>query len=204
MDPNKIVAPKPKRFTKKRLFFIIFILLIMIGGGVAAYFAFFSDGPMGSDKSSNSSQQTANNQAPTQDLMTVITGNAALSKFGQLLTASGVKFTLQTLGTNYLVLAFNNSAADNLPSGYFDSLLGTDKQTVAQGIAKYLVALQPTAELSDGQHLKMLSGQEVIVVYKEGRVAFTDSKGHTASVVGGKSSTTNGTLYVLDSVLLPQ
>jgi uncharacterized surface protein with fasciclin (FAS1) repeats len=193
---------KPKKFTKKRIVIIIIIIILLAAGGASAYYAFFSRRIGGSNPEDSS--QKSNTQAATKDLLTLMAENSSLTSFGSLLTASGVKFTLQTVGTNYLVLAPNNDGCKSLPAGYFDSLLTVEKQPVAQNIAKYHVALLPTVDLTDGQKLKTLAGQEVIVGLKNGKYTFTDAKGNVANLIGNAQKATNGSLYVLDSILLPQ
>ena len=194
--------PKLKRRAIKITLIIIFILVILGGGGVSAYYAFFSERTGGDET------QTTNNQTstviPTQDIMTIIEADSNLSNFSKLLTASGVKFTLQTVGTNYLVLTTNNDGYKSLPAGYYDSLLTVEKQTIAQNIAKYQVALLPATDLVDGQKLKTLNGQELIVGLKDGKLTFKDAKANVANAIGDVIKATNGSMYVIDLLLLPQ
>ena len=191
---------KPKRFTKKKLILIIALVVIILGGGgAAAYYVFFADWI--GNKNGDSSDQNADG-IPTQDLMTLIDMDDGLSQFSQLLTVSGVNFTLQTPGTSYLVLAPNNYGYESLPDGYFDSLLTTAKQAIAQNIVKYHIALLPATDLIDGQKLATLAGQDVIVHLQDGQYSFTDAKGNIAEVIDTVRAT-NGTVYILNSIYCP-
>jgi uncharacterized surface protein with fasciclin (FAS1) repeats len=192
---------KLKWFTKKK-FVVTFIIILVVVGAALAFYVFYGYKYFEKDANDNGFDTTSN--VATDDVVTLIGNNSALTKFNQLLIASGVNFTLQTAGTNYLVLAPRETAFDALPSGYFDSLLTAEKQTIAQNIAKYLVAVLPTTDLVDGQKLMTLAGQEVIVHLSDGLYTFTDAKGNTANVMGEARKATNGAVYVLDTVLLPQ
>jgi uncharacterized surface protein with fasciclin (FAS1) repeats len=192
---------KTKWSKKKKLLVSFLISLAVIGAGLAFY-VFYGYKYFEKDAESNGFDTTSN--VATEDVITLISNNSALAKFNQLLTASGVNFTLQTAGTNYVVLAPRDTAFDTLPVGYFDSLLTPEKQTIAQNITKYLVALAPTTDLVAGQKLMTLAGQEVIVGLTDDLYTFTDAKGTTANVMGEARKATNGAVYVLDTVLLPQ
>jgi uncharacterized surface protein with fasciclin (FAS1) repeats len=184
---------------KKILIIVGVVVLVAVGGG-SAYFIL--TGGKSSETNSTPTTSNKNTVAPTKDLVALIEGNKGLANYNKLIVASGVKFTLQTVGTSYLVIATNNDGYKSLPAGYFDSILTTDKQAIAQDIAKYSVVILPSAELAKGQKLKTLDGKELIVGYTN-KFTFTDSKGNTANEVG-VANATNGKLYIVDSVILPQ
>jgi uncharacterized surface protein with fasciclin (FAS1) repeats len=192
---------RTKWSTKKKIIVNLLIALAVIGAGLAFYvfygYKYFENEDGG--VTSESLVITA-----TDDIVTIVSNNGALAKFNQLVTASGLNFTLQVVGANYLVLAPRNTGFEGLPAGYFDSLLTAEKQTIAQNIAKYHLAVLPTADLTDGQKVMTLAGQEVVVGVTNGQYTFTDAKGNVANVMGEARKATNGTIYVLDTILLPQ
>ena len=186
---------------KKKLIVSLLIALAVVGAGLAFY-VFYGYKYFQNDDSQNNEPIVSTS---SDTIATIIGNNAALSKFNQLLTASGVNFTLQTAGANYLVLAPRNSGFDALPEGYFDSLLTTEKQAIAQNIAKYSVLNMPEGELTDAQKLITLASQEVILTLKDGEASsFTDAKGNVANVLEDAIKAANGTIYVVDLLLLPQ
>lgn len=191
------------KISKKRLVIIFLIILLLFSGVGLAWYVIYG-GKVDSVHNSQPTTQPDTKQLATKDLVSIIEATATMSNFSKLINASGVKFTLQTVGSKYLVLAPNNEGFKSLPDGYFNSLLTTEKQTVAQSISKYHIALLPATDLVDKQKLKTLNGQEVIIGLKNGKYSFTDAKGNVASAIGKAQKATNGQIFTINNILLPQ
>lgn len=186
---------------KKKLFIIGGVILLIVAA-VLVWFVFLGGGGKENDEVAKPAKTTSS----TQDIAAVITGNNKLTDFKKLLTASGVIETIKDPNTKYIVVSPTNDAIKKLPAGFFDTLFDTDKSGSAIEIAKYhVVPLSDTVTdtLTNGQKLKTLSGQEIIVGLKEGVYSFTSAKGDTATA-SQIQKTANGTVYVADTFLLPQ
>lgn len=194
---------------KKIIIIIVLVVLIAIASGSAWYL--FNGGKNGEDAKSDTSAASttkSNTPASTKDIATLIDEDSQLTSFSKLLTITGVITSLKSTGTSgsmtYIALIPNNDAVKNLPKGYYDSLLTAQKQSSAIDIAKYHVAQVASDILTDGQKLKTVEGQEVIVNVSGGQYKFTDAKGTTTNASKAGIKAANGTLFVIDSVLLPQ
>lgn len=188
---------------KKKLFtIIILVILIVIGGGSIWYI--MNGGQNTTDGKDANTYDSKPTTTSDKDIYSFISSDPKLSNFNKLLITTGLSDTLKVTSTKYIVMAPNNDAFKMLPNGYYDSLLTSAKIASAQDITKYHIAIATTDNLTDKQKLKTLQGQEVIVNISGGRYYFTSAKGDKASTVKTPQKTANGTLYVIDKVLLPQ
>ncbi|MCX5737466.1 MAG: fasciclin domain-containing protein, partial [Proteobacteria bacterium] len=92
-----------------------------------------------------------------------------------------------------------NAAFDKLPKGTLDNLMKADQADALRNILKYHVAV-PTyrvADFKDGQVIGEANGAKVTMHVKDGAVKVNDAT-IVASIV-----TSNGTIHVIDTVLLP-
>ena len=186
--------------SKKKIITIILAVVLIAIAGVSVYIIMTG----GKDNKSNSEVTTTTTTAASQkNLSSVITSTAGLSKFNQLLVAAGLEDSLKGTTLKYIVMAPRNGAFNALPVGYYDSLLTADKVTAAQNIAQYHIATVTTEQLTNGQKLRTLTGQEVIVGIAGSKYTFTSAKGDKATATSTQK-TSNGTLYIIDTVLLPQ
>jgi len=190
--------------SKKKIIVIVGLVAFVIIVGVLTWYIFNGGSSSTTTDSTGISSTEKSPSASTKDIAAFISGIDNLSKFNKLLVATGVNDTLKLTGTKYIVLAPNNDAFKALPSGYYDSLLTADKKTIATDIVKYHYAIFTTDQLTNGQRLKTAEGQEVIVSVTGGKYYFTSAKGDKASVVKSAQKASNGTLYIIDTVLLPQ
>ena len=115
-------------------------------------------------------------------------------------TAAGLVETLQGAGP-FTVFAPTNAAFAALPAGTVEGLLKPAKKAALTGILTYHVVAGAVkaADLKDGQKVKTLQGEELIVSIKEGKV-----KINGANVVAADLESGNGVVHVIDGVLLPK
>lgn len=114
-------------------------------------------------------------------------------------TAADLVGTLSGDGP-FTVFAPTNSAFAALPEGTVESLLEEENKDQLTAVLTYHVVAGnvKAADLSDGQVVTTLNGQELTVSIKDGVVKIND-----ATVVAADLEGTNGVVHVLDAVLLP-
>lgn len=99
----------------------------------------------------------------------------------------------------FTVFAPTNEAFAKLPAGTVEGLLKPEKAADLQNILKYHVSV-PTYKLrdfKDGQVLGQANGGKVTIKIKDGKVSVNG-----ANVIAS-FATSNGTIHVIDAVLLP-
>ena len=87
-----------------------------------------------------------------------------------------------------------------LPEGTVDGLLKPEQKAALTGILTYHVVsgAVKSGDLKDGQKVKTLQGQELLVSIKDGKVMING-----ANVTAADLTATNGVVHVLDGVLTP-
>jgi uncharacterized surface protein with fasciclin (FAS1) repeats len=188
--------------TKKKIFIIVAILLLILLTVGLSWYILYGGKDTGETPVDN--ETPAKTETINKDIVVYIDTQQTLTDFRKLLRAAGVSDTLKDPNTKYIILAPNDKAFDKLPSGYYDSLISGDKATSAQDIAKYHVISVTTDQITKGQKLKTLQGQEIIVGMNGQRFSFTSAKGDTATTQVGPIKVTNGSIYIIDTVMLPQ
>ena len=113
--------------------------------------------------------------------------------------AAGLAETLSGAGP-FTVFAPTNAAFDQLPAGTVEKLLKPEMKGDLTSILTYHVvpgALK-AADLKDGQKLKTVQGQELMVSVKDGKVMINGANVTIADVISS-----NGVTHVIDGVLTP-
>ncbi|WP_373520068.1 fasciclin domain-containing protein [Aquiflexum sp.] len=115
-------------------------------------------------------------------------------------TAAGLVETLSGTGP-FTVFAPTNAAFAALPAGTVDTLLKPESKDQLTGVLTYHVVAGNVmaADLSDGQIVKTLNGQDLTVSIKDGKVMINGANVIAADLVGS-----NGVVHVVDSVILPK
>ncbi len=106
---------------------------------------------------------------------------------------------LATVGP-FTVFAPNNAAFEKLPAGTVDGLLKPEKKKDLSNILQYHVVAggYDLEEFKDGQTIGVANGGKVTMGVKDGKVTVNGAN-ILASVQGA-----NGTVHVIDGVLLPK
>ncbi|MBJ7347022.1 MAG: fasciclin domain-containing protein [Thermoleophilaceae bacterium] len=112
--------------------------------------------------------------------------------------------TLQAKGP-YTVFAPTNAAFADLPKGTLDTLLKPENKGDLANILTYHVVAGDVkaADLKDGQKLTTVQGEELTVKIDGATVSIVGA-GSTAKVVIPDVEASNGTVHVIDTVLLPK
>lgn len=189
---------------KKKLIFLLIVAVLIITAGVLAYWLYIG-GVSEEGTKQQSTQSEASKPASDKDIAGLIESTGSLSTLKDVLTASAVAETLKATGP-YTVVAPNNAAFSALSSGTVERFLKPENAKQLSSIANYFVISGQvlTDQLTNGQRLKTLNGQEVIVELADGNVYFVDAKGNKALVIKSDMKAKNGVIHVVDTVILPQ
>jgi len=130
-------------------------------------------------------------------------GNPDFSTLVTAVKAAGLAEALSGPGP-FTVFAPTNEAFAKLPAGTVDTLLKPENQAQLQNILKYHV-LQGNVMAKDVKpgKVKTLQGEEITISVDGGNVYLTDAKGNKVQVVKTDIEASNGTIHVINGVLLP-
>ncbi len=100
----------------------------------------------------------------------------------------------------FTVFAPVNDAFAALPAGTVEGLLKPEKKTDLQNILQYhvAVAVYNPNMFKDGQKIEMVNGGICVIKIKDGKTFINDAE------LLGSVKATNGIVYVINKVLLPQ
>jgi uncharacterized surface protein with fasciclin (FAS1) repeats len=115
-------------------------------------------------------------------------------------TAAGLVETLSGTGP-FTIFAPTNAAFAALPAGTVEGLLKPESKDKLTSILTYHVVAGNvlSSQLTDGQKVKTLNGQELTVAIKGGVVTINGIKVIAADLAGS-----NGVIHVLEGVILPK
>ena len=156
--------------------------------------------------------EMANDTADTGTIVEVAQGNDDFSSLVSAVTAAGLGETLSGTGP-FTVFAPDNAAFDALPAGTLDNLTANDTETLGQILQYHVVngnlmasdvisAIEGAGE--EGYMVDTLGGGQLTATLVDGNVVLTDATGGSATVTSTDIAASNGTIHVIDSVLMPQ
>jgi len=135
-----------------------------------------------------------------KDVVDIAIGSADHTTLVAAVTAAGLVETLKGAGP-FTIFAPTNAAFSALPAGTVDGLLKPESKASLTNILTYHVVAGAVkaADLKDGQKVKTLQGEELIVSIKDGKVMINGANVTAADLTG-----TNGVIHVIDAVLMPK
>lgn len=138
--------------------------------------------------------------ATPTDIVDIAVGSPDHTTLVAALNAAGLVETLKGAGP-FTVFAPTNAAFNALPAGTVDGLLVPEKKADLTKILTYHVVAGSVkaADLTDGQKVKTLQGEELTVAIKDGKVSINGANVTAADLAG-----TNGVIHVIDAVLMPK
>ncbi|MEO5945705.1 MAG: fasciclin domain-containing protein [Chitinophagaceae bacterium] len=142
---------------------------------------------------------------PSKDIVDNAAGSADHTTLVAAVTAAGLVETLKSAGP-FTVFAPTNAAFGKLPAGTVDNLVKPENKAALTNILTYHVvsgAFKST-DLKDGQKVKTVQGEELMIGYKDGKWTVTDAKGGVANITTADVISSNGVTYVIDAVLMPK
>ena len=137
-----------------------------------------------------------------------IVANAVNSKDHTTLVAAvkaaGLVDTLSSPGP-FTVFAPTNAAFAKLPKGTVETLVKPESKATLTKILTYHVVPGKVnaAQLSDGQKLTTVEGEQLTVKKTGGTVMIVDAKGGTSTVTIADVNQSNGVIHVVNTVLMP-
>jgi uncharacterized surface protein with fasciclin (FAS1) repeats len=136
----------------------------------------------------------------------------ALSTLVAAVKAADLVETLSSEGP-FTVFAPTNDAFDALPEGTVTTLLQPENKSQLAGILTYHVVsgdikaadVLALIEKNDGKAtVKTVAGGELACTTEDGKVFIHDENGNAAEVVMANIENSNGTVHVINKVLMPK
>jgi len=138
-------------------------------------------------------------QTMAKNVVETAMGSADHSTLVTAVKTAGLVETLSGTGP-FTVFAPTNAAFAALPAGTLDELLKPESKDKLTGILTYHVVAGKvmSSQLSDGQKVTTVNGQELTVTIKDGKVMING-----ANVTAADLDCSNGVIHVIDAVVLP-
>lgn len=145
-----------------------------------------------------------NYEGESQDIVVLALSTDNLSTFVNAVQKAQLVETLQAVGP-YTVLAPSNDAFAALPEGTLDSLLLPENIDQLSSILTYHVIAGNilSSDLSNGQVVNTVNGETLTVDITDAGVFFVDANGGRAQVTTADVEASNGTVHIINAVLLP-
>lgn len=188
---------------KKKILILTASILIIIALVVTVLFIRSNN----SKEVSEAKTENTTNQSATEGKTTVeyISGNKSISTFNDSLNKAGLIAKIDAAGP-FTVFAPSNDAFKNMPEGYNQILFDESKPQTLNNVLSYHIAEAKidSTNMTNGQKIKTITGQELLVELKDNNIYITDAKGTKVVVKKANIITSNGVVYIIDGVLLPQ
>lgn len=139
-------------------------------------------------------------EAPTMNIVETAVATDSLSTLVAAVTAADLVDTLSSDGP-FTVFAPTNDAFAALPAGTVDTLLMPENKTDLVNVLTYHVVAgsYAAADVTDGLELTSVQGQKLMFTLEDGKVIINGN----SEVVLADVATSNGTVHVVNNVLLP-
>jgi uncharacterized surface protein with fasciclin (FAS1) repeats len=143
-------------------------------------------------------QSTVKDDVSQKNIVQVASGSADHTTLVSAVAAAELVDALSNAGP-FTVFAPTNAAFDKLPKGTVEDLLTPEKKESLQNILQYhvSVAVYKLENLSDGQLIGQVNGDNVTIHVKDGKTMVND-----ANIIASIPAS-NGIIHVIDAVLLP-
>lgn len=150
--------------------------------------------------------------APSESIVELAAGNDQVSTLVAALEAAELTTALEGEGP-FTVFAPSNAAFEALPEGVVEALLKPENKEVLATILRYHVTAAKlnaadvvgAIEAGNGSHtVETLSGGTLTAMMSGENVALKDAQGNTATVTATDMEGSNGTIHLIDAVLLPE
>ena len=152
------------------------------------------------DNSPAAGQSAVADDESQKDIVKVAVGSKDHSTLVTAVKAAELVNVLSNAGP-FTVFAPVNSAFDKLPKGTVEDLLKPENKDKLADILQYHVAVAVYKEdmLTDGRVINMANGGNIKISNQGGKITINGS-----ATVAGSVPASNGLVYVIDGVLLPQ
>ena len=135
-----------------------------------------------------------------KDIVKIAVGSKDHSTLVTAVKAAELVDVLSNTGP-FTVFAPVNAAFDKLPKGTVEDLLKPENKDKLADILQYHVAVAVYKEdmLTDGRVISMANGGNIKISNQNGKITINGS-----ATIAGSVPASNGLVYVIDGVLLPQ
>lgn len=177
------------------------IAIVALVGGIV----WFTNRNNDTQTTETSTNTSTTEEAAATNIVVLAQNTPELSTLVSAVQAADLVETLQGTGP-YTVFAPTNDAFNALPAGTLDTLLEPANKDQLSSILTYHVVAGnvKAADLSDGQVIETVQGGKLTVSIRDGKVYIKDAKGGEAQVTSADVEASNGTVHVINAVLLPQ
>ncbi|HMS49932.1 MAG TPA: fasciclin domain-containing protein [Candidatus Saccharibacteria bacterium] len=171
------------------------VVLAVLGGGL--FLVNNNKDDSKKDASSSQTETTKQDTMNSKNIVEVASGNPDFSTLVAAIKAAGLVDTLSGSGP-FTVFAPTNAAFDKLPAGTLDSLLKDPAKLKAILTYHVVSGNVKAADVVKLTKATTVAGQDVAVKVDGSNVMVND-----ANVTKTDIETSNGTIHVIDTVLLP-
>jgi uncharacterized surface protein with fasciclin (FAS1) repeats len=166
-----------------------------------------------SDEAAPTDEASAAEEAIAGTIVEVAQGDPTFSTLVKAVTAAKLAETLSGDGP-FTVFAPTDEAFAKVDAATLETLTTTDTETLGDILKYHVVAAdvnaagltaaikQATDEGKDYE-IETVNGGKLIAKIVDGGVVLTDAKGGTAKVTATDVKASNGTIHVIDTVLMP-
>ena len=136
---------------------------------------------------------------PTNTILDIVVNSEVHNTLEAAVLAAGLEGALAGPGP-LTVFAPTDAAFEALPAGTLDALLADPTGLLTQVLLYHVVGANAlSTDLTDGQMIATLQGQDVMVTIIGGNVFINDAQVIVADIIAD-----NGVVHVIDAVLVPQ
>lgn len=195
----------------KSMITAVVAVLILIGGGIGIYALTQNDDDT-NEVTSSEVQQTeptevtndASGEEPEPNVIEAAQATPQLSTLVDAVIAANLVETLSGEGP-FTVFAPTNDAfaalIEELDTTAEELLARDDLATI---LTYHVVAAEVfSTDLTDGQVITTVQGEDLTVSIADGIVTLTDTTGRTATVTAADIDVSNGVIHLIDTVVLP-
>lgn len=197
--------------SSKTMIVAVIAVLVLIGGGIGIY-AMSQDDDADTSTSQTEQKNESSDSAsmmqeskPSSNIVELAVATQDLSTLVTAVTEADLVETLSSEGP-FTVFAPTNTAFSSLPEGTLDSLLLPENKAKLQAVLTYHVVAGKvlSSDLSDGQVVKTVQGNNLTVEIKSGKVMLVDATGAKVEVVTADIEASNGVVHLINGVVLPE
>lgn len=165
-----------------------------------------TEDPMAADETAMAEDATA-----TNTVVDVASNDEQFSTLAEAVGAAGLAETLNGEGP-FTIFAPTNDAFAKLPEGTLAQLTTEDTEKlgsilqyhVVEGMTDAQTLTQAIEEAGEeGYEIETLNGT-LTAMSSDGNITLTDAAGNTATITATDVEASNGTIHVIDTVLMPE
>ena len=173
--------------------------------GFAIYYVFVRPSTQKNSKPVTTTQTVSQDKTPTESVANIINNQKDLTQYEKHLKTNAMYVVLDG-NEQYTVFATSNAGYDSADQ-QVKEIFKINQATPAQkSILNYSMVsgIHQPANLSDGQKLKTINGGELVVKIVCSNIYLTDMKDNVVHITTAGIPAKNGSVYIVDSLLLPQ